>query len=167
MLRVATPVGLKLVALGILSFACVACADQAQLPVSAGIGPDPQLPEPEPELIPTVNTAEAIGWQEGQSPSAADGMQVQAFAEDLDHPRWLYVLPNGDVLVAESNAPERPEHDDGIRAWVTYRGRHLHEHLLRAVEAKRANSPKGYFPQIERTGANGCKPRVDWSLPTR
>ena len=96
----------------------VACTDEAQLPVSAGIGPQPQLPPPEPEIIPTVDIAKAVGWEEGAMPLAAEGMTVQAFAENLDHPRWLYVLPNGDVLVAETNAPPRPEHDDGLRAWI-------------------------------------------------
>lgn len=70
-----------------------------------GSGPNPQLPAPNPGLLPTVNIAPAVGWPAGGKPTAAAGTQVSAFAEDLDHPRWLYVLPNGDVLVAESNAP--------------------------------------------------------------
>jgi len=86
-----------------------ACADTAQLPVSAGIGPNPKLPPPDPELIPTVDIAPAKPWPPGAQPVAAPGTRVETFAEGLDHPRWLYVLPNGDVLVAETNAPsERP-----------------------------------------------------------
>lgn len=68
-----------------------------------GFGPNPQLPQPEHSLVPTVNIAPAKSWPAGTSPSASKGMRVTAFAKDLDHPRWLYVLPNGDVLVAETD----------------------------------------------------------------
>ncbi|MGZ6005573.1 MAG: PQQ-dependent sugar dehydrogenase, partial [Candidatus Saccharimonadales bacterium] len=94
-----------------------ACGEVAQLPVAAGVGPHPQLPPPNPTLFPTVNIAKAIGWPTNGKPEAASGMSVNAFAAGLDHPRWLYVLPNGDVLVAETNAPPKPEDDKGIRAW--------------------------------------------------
>lgn len=82
-----------------------------------GFGPNPQLPQPVHSLVPTVNIAPAKSWPAGASPSAAEGMQVTAFARDLDHPRWLYVLPNGDVLVAETDAPPRPEDGTGLKAW--------------------------------------------------
>ncbi|TAK60447.1 sorbosone dehydrogenase family protein [Methylobacter sp.] len=94
-----------------------ACGEVAQLPASAGVGPHPQLPPPNPTLFPTVNVAKAIGWPTNGKPEAAPGMAVNAFAAGLDHPRWLYVLPNGDVLVAETNAPSKPEDDKGIKAW--------------------------------------------------
>ncbi|WP_407295517.1 PQQ-dependent sugar dehydrogenase [Stutzerimonas zhaodongensis] len=94
------------------------CGDIAKLPVESGYGPNPALPEPNTSLIPTVNVAEAIGWPEGRKPKAAAGLDVQAFARDLDHPRWLYVLPNGDVLVAESDAPAKPEESQGFRDWI-------------------------------------------------
>ena len=94
-----------LLPLALLAMACSACAEQATLSVPQGSGPNPQLPAPNPGLLPTVNIAPAVGWPTGGKPTAAAGTQVSAFAEDLDHPRWLYVLPNGDVLVAESNAP--------------------------------------------------------------
>jgi glucose/arabinose dehydrogenase len=87
------------------------------LAVSEGFGPDPSLPRPNKTLVPTVNVAPAIGWPEGGAPVAAPGMTVTAFASGLDHPRWLYVLPNGDVLVAETAAPPRPE-EKGLRAWA-------------------------------------------------
>ncbi|MFZ6642426.1 PQQ-dependent sugar dehydrogenase [Undibacterium sp. TC4M20W] len=70
-----------------------------------GFGSQPTLPEPDKKLLPTVNIAKAIGWAEGEKPVAADGLAVSAYAYGLDHPRMLHVLPNGDVLVAESNAP--------------------------------------------------------------
>jgi len=94
------------------------CGDTATLPVEAGYGPAPALPEPNKSLIPTVNIAEATGWPADRLPQAAPGLQVQAFAGNLDHPRWLYVLPNGDVLVAESNAPAKPDDGQGIRGWI-------------------------------------------------
>ncbi|ANI53434.1 PQQ-dependent sugar dehydrogenase [Pseudomonas sp. DR 5-09] len=95
-----------------------ACGESSSLQVTDGTGPSPKLPEPNKTLIPTVNIAPAIGWPAGAKPTAATGTQVAAFAENLDHPRWLYVLPNGDVLVAETNAPPKPEDGKGIRGWV-------------------------------------------------
>jgi glucose/arabinose dehydrogenase len=95
-----------------------ACGERARLPVAAGIGPQPVLPPPKKTLLPTVNIAPARGWPEGATPTAAAGLHVASFAEGLDHPRWLYVLPNGDVLVAETNAPPRPENAEGPKGWV-------------------------------------------------
>lgn len=95
-----------------------ACGETSSLQVSDGTGPSPKLPEPNKTLIPTVNIAPAVGWPDGAKPTAAAGTQVAAFAEGLDHPRWLYVLPNGDVLVAETNAPPKPDDSKGIRGWV-------------------------------------------------
>ena len=94
-----------------------ACATKAEAPVSIGYGPSPELPAPNSKLIPTVNIAKATGWPEGAKPEAAAGLAVQAFAQGLDHPRSLHVLPNGDVLVAETNAPPRPEDGGGIRGF--------------------------------------------------
>jgi glucose/arabinose dehydrogenase len=85
---------------------------------SIGYGPNPKLPAPDPSVIPVLNAPNAIGWTESEKPKAANGMQVNAFASGLDHPRWLYVLPNGDVLVAETNAPERPDDAKGIKGWL-------------------------------------------------
>ena len=97
------------------------CGERATLPDTAGVGPNPTLPPPNPTLVPTVSIAPAIGWSEGKTPRAADGLAVSAFAAELEHPRWLYVMPNGDVLVAETNAPSRPEDSTGIRAWFMKR----------------------------------------------
>ena len=99
-----------------LAIACAlsGCGEQATLPVSAGTGPDPQLPPPARTLIPTVKVAPAKGWPAGAAPKPADGFAVTRFADGLDHPRWLLALPNGVVLVAESNAPARPEEGKGI-----------------------------------------------------
>lgn len=97
------------------SLLVVAC-ESARLPVEAGMGPNPQLPEPVTTLVPTIQVATAVGWKEGEAPAPAPGLRVTRFAAGLDHPRWLHVLPNGDVLVAESNAPPRPP-QRGLRAW--------------------------------------------------
>ncbi len=103
---------------GALSLLLAACGDMATLPVAAGTGPQPSLPPPHKDLVPTVNIAPAQGWARGTTPTAAPGTRVAAFASGLDHPRWLHVLPNGDVLVAETNAPPRPEDGKGIKGWV-------------------------------------------------
>jgi glucose/arabinose dehydrogenase len=94
-------------------------ADEAP-PPSTGIGPNPALPAPQKSWLPTVRIAPAQGWPEGARPAPAAGLAVTAFATGLDHPRWLTVLPNGDVLVAESNRPPKGEGapSGGIRGWV-------------------------------------------------
>jgi glucose/arabinose dehydrogenase len=99
--------------------AMAACGDIATLPPVAGMGPQPTLPAPQQTLIPTVHIAPALGWPSGVTPQAAPGMAVNAFARDLDHPRWLYALPNGDVLVAETNAPPKPDDARGIKGWLS------------------------------------------------
>jgi glucose/arabinose dehydrogenase len=98
--------------------ALAGCGERATLPVKAGMGPDPTLPPPHHTLIPTMHIAPAKGWPAGATPVAASGLAVNAYASGLDHPRWVYVLPNGDVLVAETNAPPKPEDGKGIKGWV-------------------------------------------------
>jgi glucose/arabinose dehydrogenase len=106
----------------LLVAACIAfisaCNSESRMPDNAGMGPEPTLPEPHRSLIPTLNIAPAKGWPPGAKPSGAAGTEVVAFADKLDHPRWLYVLPDGGVLVAETNAPPKPEDSKGIRAKV-------------------------------------------------
>jgi glucose/arabinose dehydrogenase len=94
-----------------------ACGGRAKLDVAQGMGPAPALPPPETSLLPTIEVAEATGWSGGAMPLAAAGLRVGPFATGLDHPRWLTVLPNGDVLVAETNAPVRPKEGKGIRGF--------------------------------------------------
>jgi glucose/arabinose dehydrogenase len=103
---------------GLLAFGILGCAEQARWPVEAGYGPQPKLPLPNPTLIPTVNIAPAKGWPADGKPIAAAGLSVRAFASDLDHPRWMHVLPNGDVLIAETNKPARKGEGGGFREWV-------------------------------------------------
>lgn len=95
-----------------------ACSDNALLGIEAGYGPNPTLPAPQDAWIPTVYTADAHGWPEGETPQVASGLQIKAYASGLDHPRWLYTLPNGDVLVAETDAPPKPEDGKGVRGWI-------------------------------------------------
>ena len=99
-----------------------ACGDTARLPVAAGTGAAPQLPEPVHRLVPTIHIAPAKGWAEGAMPLAAAGLTVNALAAGLAHPRWIYVLPNGDVLVAETNEPPKPDDTRGIKGWITKAG---------------------------------------------
>jgi glucose/arabinose dehydrogenase len=103
-----------------LAALAAACGDTARLPEAATVGSQPQLPPPAKALLPTVHIAPAKGWPAGTRPVAPAGFSVTAFATGLDHPRWLQVLPNGDVLVAESDHPARPEgqQEQGVRAWV-------------------------------------------------
>ena len=81
-------------------------------------GPHPTLSEPDSSALPTVNIAPAKGWPAGGHPTAAPGFAVKAFARNLVHPRWLYVLPNGDVLVAETDTPSQPEDNKGVMGLI-------------------------------------------------
>ena len=112
--------------LGILAVVAIAAGavlfwtggEMAKLPAIAGYGPKPDLPAPNPTLIPTINQAKGVGWPAGAKPTPASGLAVAAFADKLTHPRWLYVLPNGDVLVAETNSPPKPDDMKGLRGFV-------------------------------------------------
>jgi glucose/arabinose dehydrogenase len=129
-----------------------ACAQQAvSQQVNAGgyapgFGPNPALPAPEHSLIPTLNVAPAEPWPQGAHPTPAAGLAATAYASGLDHPRWLYVLPNGDVLVAESNKPGNAPKESGIRA------------TIQGIEQKRAGagveSPNRII-LLRGVGANG------------
>jgi glucose/arabinose dehydrogenase len=103
------------------AIALVSCGGTARLSVEDGIGPDPKLPPPQKSLVPVVEIAPATGWPEGARPTPAAGTRVVAFATGLDHPRWLHVLPNGDVLVAETAAPQRPADNRGIKGFFMKR----------------------------------------------
>jgi glucose/arabinose dehydrogenase len=100
-----------------VAFFSAACGTPARVPVSAETGVHPVIPPPRESLIPVINVVKAKGWTDNATPVAADGLSVRAFARGLDHPRSLYVLPNGDVLVAETNAPKRPDDGRGIKGF--------------------------------------------------
>ena len=96
-----------------------ACGTESTLDPALGYGPNPTLPAPSRSLFPQVNVADATGWPAGRTPTPAQGFRVQAFAAGLSHPRWIYRLPNGDILVAETNAPPKPEENKGgFREWA-------------------------------------------------
>lgn len=90
--------------------------DDARLSVEAVSGTTPKITDPRPQYFPTINVAKRIGWADGAAPVAAKGLAVGAFARGLNHPRWMYPLPNGDVLVAETNSP--PRKSNGITGLV-------------------------------------------------
>jgi glucose/arabinose dehydrogenase len=91
--------------------------DTAKLDVASVQGVRPEITAPRPQMIPTIKVADVVGWQGGAKPTPAPGLKVQAFAAGLDHPRWLYRLPNGDVLVAETNSPPRKK-EFSVTDWV-------------------------------------------------
>jgi len=106
--------GSVLIAVGLALASC----EQATVPIGRSYGPKPDLPDPNPGLIPTVNIAPATGWPAGIMPVAAQGLSVTRYAAGFDHPRWLYVLPNDDVLVAETNAPPKRDGSFSLKGWV-------------------------------------------------
>jgi glucose/arabinose dehydrogenase len=95
-----------------------ACGESALLPVGASYGPHPSLPEPKPEWFPTYNVPATVGWKAGEAPAPAPGLMVKEFARDLEHPRWLLVLPNGDVLAAESRHKVKWANTMGFGGWL-------------------------------------------------
>ncbi|MBK0390979.1 PQQ-dependent sugar dehydrogenase [Ramlibacter algicola] len=109
-----------LIASLLASVALAGCGEMSRLPESKQVGPAPELPAPTRSWIPTVHIAPAEGWPVNAQPVAPAGWRVTALARGLDHPRWLHVLPNGDVLVAESNKPQPPKEKErgGLRAWA-------------------------------------------------
>jgi glucose/arabinose dehydrogenase len=107
------------ICIGALVLPLAACNGQDTVSAEQTFGPSPTLPPPQHSWLPTVHIATATGWPAGGKPTAARGMAVNAFATGLDHPRTVYVLPNGDVLVAETNAPPKPDDTRGIKGWIT------------------------------------------------
>ncbi len=107
---------LKVFSLGAAAVAA-ACGSPARVPVSAETGVHPVIPRPKESLIPVINVVKAKRWTDDATPVAGEGLAVRAFARELNHPRSLYVLPNGDVLVAETNAPKRPDDGKGIKGF--------------------------------------------------
>ena len=111
--------GLLAMSIAAMALPLVACTDpQDTVTAEPSYGPSPNLPAPQTSWLPTVNIAPASNWAAGETPKAAEGMAVSAFAIGLDHPRTVYVLPNGDVLVAESNAPPKPNDGKGVKGFI-------------------------------------------------
>jgi glucose/arabinose dehydrogenase len=110
---------MRFLPLACVLFALASSAGAQDMP--PGYGPNPVLPPPERTLIPEINVADALPWPAGTLPLPAQGLAVARYACDLDHPRWLYVLPNGDVLVAETNRPPHKDENGGLKAWFMKR----------------------------------------------
>ena len=101
-------IGLGAVVLvGGAGLAWLTTGDVAQVPFNELTGPHPKITDPRPQWFPTIGIARPVGWRAGAAPVAAPGLAVTRFAEGLNHPRTLTVLPNGDILVAETNSPPR------------------------------------------------------------
>jgi Glucose/sorbosone dehydrogenases len=106
--------------------ALIGCAsDAVNLATANEYGTNPKLVAPSSSALPTLSIAKAVGWPEGRAPMVGTALQdlenpvvVTRFAEGLDHPRWLLVLPNNDVLVAETNKPASKGGFSGIKGWV-------------------------------------------------
>ena len=95
------------VALGLIGVWYITRPNVAQLPLDAVTGPTPQITAGREQIFPTIAVADVDRWKTGEAPVVAPGLVVERFAEGLDHPRNLYTLPNGDILVAETNSPPR------------------------------------------------------------
>jgi glucose/arabinose dehydrogenase len=104
------------IALGLIGVWFITRPDVAQLPLEAVTGPKPQITDAREQIFPTIVVAEVDRWKTGETPVAAPGLIVERFADGLDHPRNIYTLPNGDVLVAETNSP--PREGGGIEGMI-------------------------------------------------
>ncbi|HVF38037.1 MAG TPA: PQQ-dependent sugar dehydrogenase, partial [Sphingomicrobium sp.] len=110
---------MRLLALTTLALALAACGESSTRDVGETQGPNPKLAPPTKTTIPTVDVAEGKGWPQGKLPAATEGLQVNEFAGGLAHPRWLLTLPNGDVLVAESDNPGTDKSGGNIKGTIT------------------------------------------------
>lgn len=111
-----TRYNMTLAAAGLAGLLLAGCNTGARVSDDNRYGASPELPKPASGLIPTVKIAKVVGWPAGETPTAAPGFEVSAFATGLRHPRWIYVLPNGDVLVAETDSPPAPP-TPGVRGF--------------------------------------------------
>jgi len=118
---------------GLVAVAIAGCDNQAQLPAENSYGPNPSLPAPHKSLFPTYNVPSVKGWKDGEHPTAAGGLVVKAFATGLEHPRWLYVLPNGDVLVAEGNQGAKSADKMGYGGWLESLVRRIQGHFVKSA----------------------------------
>ena len=113
----------SLIAVSLMSLALLGCqsVEPGAPDMTYGWGAAPLLKPPEPQTVPVMNLSKAVGWKPDETPIPAEGFEVQAFAQGLDHPRWLYELPNGDILVAETDAPQASSGRGGVLAWFAKR----------------------------------------------
>ena len=110
----------SLVTTSLVSLALLGCQSVAPgaPDMTYGWGSAPLLKPPEPQTVPVMKLSKAVGWRPGEIPTPAEGFEVQAFAQGLNHPRWLYELPNGDILVAETDAPQASSGRGGLSGFA-------------------------------------------------
>jgi glucose/arabinose dehydrogenase len=113
----------SLVATSLMSLALLGCqsVEPGAPDMTYGWGSAPLLKPPEPQTVPVMKLSKAVGWKPDDTPTPADGFEVKAFAQGLNHPRWLYELPNGDILVAETDAPQASSGRGGVLSWFAKR----------------------------------------------
>ena len=152
-----------------LTLALAACGSPSDRAPELAIGPNPPLPEPKKTLIPTVNVAEAKGWPDGAMPTAAAGLKVNEFGGGLEHPRWLHVLPNGDVLVAETESPGTDKTGGAIKGTIQKMM------MKKAGSGKKPSANRITLlrdadgdgsPNIRRRSSPGSIRRSAWLMPT-
>src|ERR1700690_3976525 len=121
MTRSMNPKRLTVLLFAIASLGLSGCDDTAGDPATQ-IGANPVLPALQQYFMPPIRIAKAVGWEKGENPAVPQGLQIHAWATGFEHPRSLYVLPNGDVLVVEANGPKAPIYrpKDIVTAWVTW-----------------------------------------------
>ena len=106
-----------------VAFLLAGCGETATLPVERRHGPGAAPAAAEQDADPDRPHRAGQGLaRRRHAGRRRTALAVSAFASGLDHPRWLYVLPNGDVLVAETNAPPRPDDGKGIKGWFMKHG---------------------------------------------
>ncbi len=128
-----------------------ACAVGPSNSLDTGLGASPAIPAPESSLIPMVNIAPVRTRPPGFMPSAPAGFTVTQFASGLAHPRWLYTLPNGDVLVAESDAPKEHDKGSGLFGWIR------RQVMKRAAPVCRAPTASCLCAQRRRAVSRKCR----------
>jgi glucose/arabinose dehydrogenase len=125
------------------------CSDDNSFDPMSQVGPNPNLPEPHQYLLPPTHIASVVGWKNGEKPAVGAGLKVEALATGLEHPRSLYVLPNGDVLIVESKAPpsapiSRPK--DLVMKWIESRATSANQKSNRITLVRQASEENG--PQV-------------------
>jgi glucose/arabinose dehydrogenase len=120
---------IAVLALSFASTAALTARGEDSFDPMTQVGPNPVLPPLQQYLLPPMHLARVVGWKQGEKPTIAAGLRIEPLAQGLEHPRSVYVLPNGDILVVESKGPniqpiQRPKDivTGWIESWVTSGG---------------------------------------------
>jgi glucose/arabinose dehydrogenase len=100
----------KTLSMALIASSVLTLAANADEPfdIQSQVGPNPVLPDIQQYLFPPMHLSTVVGWKNGEEPTAAPGLKIEALAGDLQHPRSLYTLPNGDVLMESKAPPPQP-----------------------------------------------------------